>query len=162
MMSVEDVYAKVKIDRLYHIATNGGVTFGGGEPLLYPRLISEFRKICDKDMTIFVETSLNVPWDNILEVADIVDCFHIDIKTMDERIYSDYTGGKLKRVTDNLNKLLTIKDVEQIVVRIPTIQGYTDETSQERSKILLQELGVRKFDLFDYTMPADGKRDQIT
>ena len=38
-MTPEMLYEKVKVDELYFLATGGGVTFGGGEPLLYPDLI---------------------------------------------------------------------------------------------------------------------------
>ena len=33
-LTPSQLYDKVKIDNLYFLATNGGVTFGGGEPLL--------------------------------------------------------------------------------------------------------------------------------
>lgn len=39
----EELYAETRIDELYFIATNGGVTFGGGEPSLHTHFISEFR-----------------------------------------------------------------------------------------------------------------------
>ena len=35
---------ELKRDDIYFSATGGGVTFGGGEPLLYPSFINEFRK----------------------------------------------------------------------------------------------------------------------
>ena len=35
----DDVYDMVAIDELYYLATEGGVTFGGGEPLLYSDFI---------------------------------------------------------------------------------------------------------------------------
>ena len=35
-LTAAELYERVKLDELYFLATNGGVTFGGGEPLLYP------------------------------------------------------------------------------------------------------------------------------
>lgn len=43
--SPEELYAETRIDELYFMATNGGVTFGGGEPCLRPRFIREFREL---------------------------------------------------------------------------------------------------------------------
>ena len=42
----EELYAETSIDNLYFLATHGGVTFGGGEPCLYPKFICDFRKLC--------------------------------------------------------------------------------------------------------------------
>lgn len=36
--SPETLYEEVRADELYFLATGGGITFGGGEPLLYPDL----------------------------------------------------------------------------------------------------------------------------
>ena len=42
----EELYNHVKQDDLYFRATGGGVTFGGGEPLLSCKEILHFHKIC--------------------------------------------------------------------------------------------------------------------
>lgn len=44
--SPEELYAETRIDELYFIATNGGITFGGGEPCLRFDFIREFRALC--------------------------------------------------------------------------------------------------------------------
>ena len=148
-LTSREVFERVQIDRLYMLATNGGVTFGGGEPLLYPNLIKEFKDLWDPNLTIDVETSLHVEYENIELVADVVDWLYVDIKTMDETIYNAYTGGELSLVIDNLKKVLKRKQ-EGIVVRIPEIPGYTDNNSQTQSQKVLRRLGVKYFDLFKY------------
>ena len=40
--SVEKLIDEVRIDQLYFLATGGGITFGGGEPLLNSAYIKEF------------------------------------------------------------------------------------------------------------------------
>ena len=57
----EELYERVKIDDLYFVATRGGVTFGGGEPLLQTDFIESFRSLCGDRWRIYAETSLNVP-----------------------------------------------------------------------------------------------------
>ena len=47
-LSPQELYDRVKIDNLYFLATNGGITFGGGEPGLYADYIKEFKSICHK------------------------------------------------------------------------------------------------------------------
>lgn len=150
MMSAEDVYSCICIDRPYILATNGGITFGGGEPLLYPELINEFRRICDSDMTLYVETSLHVPWGNIEEIVDSVDRFYVDIKSMNPEVYHEYTGGDLNITKKNLSMLIQVKGADAVVVRVPEISGFVDQKKQQDSKNLLMKMGVRRFDLFKY------------
>ena len=40
--SLEELYDEIKIDDIYFQATNGGITFGGGEPVLYAEFIANF------------------------------------------------------------------------------------------------------------------------
>ena len=73
-----ELYNRVKQDRLYFLATGGGVTFGGGEPLLYPGFIAEFRNICGGEWKICAETSLAVPAENVKRAAGVIDRFFVD------------------------------------------------------------------------------------
>lgn len=150
MLSATELYEKIIIDRLYILATNGGITFGGGEPLLYPELVKEIRSICEPEMTIYLETSLNVEWENIKSVIDSVDCFYVDIKSMDGQIYKDYTEGNLDVSVTNLKKLIAAKGAEHIVVRIPEIPGFVSKEKQRQAKEILCDMGVIKFNLFKY------------
>jgi len=150
MVTAEEVYSKISIDRPYILATNGGITFGGGEPLLYPELINEFRRICDSDMTLYVETSLHVPWGNIEEIVDSVDRFYVDIKSMNPEVYHEYTGGDLSIPKQNLSKLIQVKKPDAVVVRVPEISGFVEQKNQQESKDLLMKIGIRRFDLFKY------------
>lgn len=150
MMTAEEVYSKICIDRPYILATNGGITFGGGEPLLYPELINEFRTICEPEMNICVETSLHVPWNNIDKITDAVDVFYVDIKSLNPKIYREYTGDELELSYLNLKKLLEVKQADSIIVRIPLISGFVDKKQQIETKNLLYKMGIRHFDLFEY------------
>ena len=59
------LYEEVRKDELYFLASCGGVTFGGGEPLLQSEFIRQFRQLCGPEWRITVETSLNVPQQNV-------------------------------------------------------------------------------------------------
>ena len=157
MMTSEALYKRICIDRPYILASGGGLTFGGGEPMEYPALINEIRAICEPEMTINVETSLNVEWSKIEEALDAISLFYVDIKAADPEIYRRYTGGELEPVMENLKKLLERKAPEEIVVRIPRIEGFTDREQQEEAKHILQEMGIRRVNLFDYRVIKGNK-----
>ena len=150
MLTPRQLYEKVRIDELYFLATGGGVTFGGGEPLLYSDFLQEFRGICEKDWHLCAETALNVPWENVAKAADCIDHFYIDCKDTNPDIYRRYTGQDNARMLDNLRRLLEIADPERITVRVPLIPGFNTEEDQIRSRELLQTMGVVNFDLFTY------------
>ena len=150
MLTPRELYEKVCIDELYFLATGGGVTFGGGEPLLYSDFLLEFRKICGPDWHLCAETSLNVPWENVAKAAGCIDHFYIDCKDTDPDIYRRYTGQDNAQMLENLRRLLEIVKPERITVRIPLIPEYNTEEDKIRSRNLLQTMGVVNFDLFTY------------
>ena len=150
-----ELYEKVKVDGLYFVATGGGVTFGGGEPLLQAGFIKEFRQLCGQDWHICAETSLNVPWENVELAATAVDLFIIDCKDTDPGIYKAYTGKDNAQMLKNLQKLLELIGPDRIVVRVPLIPEYNTEENRAESKKLLEAMGIQHFDLFAYTK-AEG------
>lgn len=82
----EQLYEEVRQDELYFLATNGGITFGGGEPCLQSDFIYEFRQLCGQEWQLSVETSLNVTQENIEKLVPVVDSYIIDIKDINNTI----------------------------------------------------------------------------
>lgn len=151
-LTPEELYEQVKIDDLYFQATGGGVTFGGGEPLLYPRFIADFRALCPAEWKIRIETSLNVPRENVETVLDSTDEFIVDIKDMSPAIYRSYTGQSNKQVYFNLAYLLACAGPERVLVRVPLIPDNNTEADVDSSLTVLRGMGVDRFDLFRYTV----------
>lgn len=148
--SPEELYAETRIDELYFMATNGGVTFGGGEPCLRPRFIREFRELCGPEWQLNLETSLNVPVANIEALLPVVNTLIIDIKDMNPDIYRRYTGESNDLVLDNLRLLAAAGRQHDCIVRIPLIPGYNTDSDREASRQALEVLGFSRFDLFTY------------
>ncbi len=146
----ESLYEEVKIDQLYFLATGGGITFGGGEPSMYPDFIVRFREICGPEWNLTLETSLNVPADNIRRLSSVVNQFIIDIKETNDEIYRHYTGLSNRRALDNLQELLQEGRADDLIVRLPLIEGYNTQEDIERSTGKLRAMGVEHFDFFTY------------
>ncbi len=148
--SVQQLLKEVEIDSLYFQATNGGITFGGGEPLLYPDFVEQFIDIAPKEWNYWVETSLAIPFENVEKVARKITKFVVDIKSLDEKIYKSYTGKDVDLVYTNLKHLIELIDKEKIWVRVPYIPKFTTRKKQMATVNKLKELGLQAIETFDY------------
>ena len=146
----EILFEEVKIDQLYFLATHGGVTFGGGEPLLQVEFIKAFRELCGPQWQILAETSLNVPFENVQAIDPILDGYIVDIKDMNPEIYQTYTGKDNAIVLTNLEWLLKHGDPNRIIVRVPHIPEFNTDEDVEKSKEHLTAMGVKNIDEFNY------------
>ena len=150
--TVEELIDEVRIDQLYFLATGGGVTFGGGEPLLHSAFIKAFCEQCPKEWRISIESSLNVPRKNVEDVLPFVKEWIIDIKDMNPEIYKAYSGISNERVIDNLKWIASEHPemLSSITIRIPHIPNYNTDDDRNKSQALLETLGYTKFDRFEY------------
>ncbi len=146
----ETLFEEVKIDQLYFLATRGGVTFGGGEPLLQTEFIKEFRALCGNQWKLLVETSLNVAPEMVQTADPVLDGYIVDIKDMNPEIYKTYTGKNNALVFENLEWLLHHGDPSRIVVRVPHIPDYNTDLDVAKSMGQLKAMGVTNFDEFQY------------
>lgn len=153
----EGLYDELRKDELYFLATGGGVTFGGGEPLLRHGFIRRFREICGKDWKINLETSLNVPEEYLEDVIPVTDSYIVDVKDMNPEIYSSYTGKDNSKVLRNLSILAERGLAGKCVIRVPEIQGHNTPEDVRRSVEMVQRLGFENIDLFKYDIDY-GKR----
>ncbi|GAB6960282.1 radical SAM protein [Prevotella aurantiaca JCM 15754] len=145
-----ELYSEVEIDDLYFMATGGGICFGGGEPLLRSKFIVEFAKIMNPEWNIVLETSLNVPLEQLKIVAPLVNEFVVDVKDMDEPIYKAYTMQNNNMVVSNLKWLAENRYTDKTIVRLPLIPYYNTDSTQEKSRKQLERMGFYRFDIFEY------------
>ena len=146
----ETLFEEVKIDQLYFLATKGGITFGGGEPLSQVEFIKEFRGLCGLQWQILAETSLNVPFENVKTLDAVLDGYIVDIKDMNPDIYQAYTGKDNAIVLANLEWLLKNGDSNRIIVRVPHIPEFNTDEDVMRSMEQLKKMGVKHIDEFNY------------
>ena len=154
-MLPEEVMDELRKDELYYLATKGGVTFGGGEPLLNSQYIKDILELDAKSWNVTVETSLNVPRKHLKLLLPYINEYIVDIKDMNPNIYKNYTWSNNKQVIDNLKWLIKKGMAERIVCRIPLIPNYNTTLAQENSKKELLEMGITRFDIFNYIVDND-------
>ena len=153
LLTAKELYEKVRLDELYFLATGGGITFGGGEPLLRSAFLEEFRGFCPQEWHLCAETSLAVPWENVRQAARCIDMFYVDVKDTNPEIYRSYTGRDNTLALGNLKRLLQTVGPRRITVRLPLIPQYNTPADRQRSRQLLSEMGITLFDEFTYRLP---------
>ena len=145
-----ELYSEVEIDDLYFMATGGGICFGGGEPLLRSDFIKAFAEIMNPEWKLTIETSLNVPLENVKAIASLVQMWYVDIKDMNPEIYKAYGRKENKQVVSNLQWLAANGYADKVIIRLPLIPEYNTDEDRQRSQQQLEEMGFTNFDKFNY------------
>ena len=145
-----ELYSEVEIDDLYFMATGGGICFGGGEPLLRSDFIKAFAEIMNPEWKLTIETSLNVPLENVKAIASLVQMWYVDIKDMNPNIYKAYGCKENKQVISNLQWLAANGYADKVIIRLPLIPEYNTDEDRQQSQQQLEEMGFTNFDKFNY------------
>lgn len=156
----EEVYDIVAVDELYYRATGGGVTFGGGEPLMYSDFIIEVLEIGAKKWNVTIETSLNVPYNQIGMLLPYVNEIIVDVKDINPKIYQAYTHSSNFYVIENLRHLVDCGFEDKVTLRVPLIEGYNNKCDTKKSMLYLEDMGYSRFDLFTYKTDVGHERER--
>lgn len=158
-ITVEELYDRVKAHNLYYLATGGGLTFGGGEPLLQCDFLECFFQTYQTGWKYNLETSLAAPWENVEKLIPYIDYYIVDCKSMNASTYQAYTGCSGQLMRENLQLLLKRVGADKIKVRIPFIPQYNTREKQEKSKEMLLAMGLTNIECFSYVLREFHKKN---
>ncbi len=151
-MSPQKLADAVMIDYCYFVASGGGVTLGGGEPLLYAEEICELKTILPNGVNVNMETSLNADSSKLDCVLGYADSMIIDVKSLSPGIYEAYTGVKPDRMRRNLDVVCRNGLQWKCKIRIPHIPGFTSDEDIERTKTAIGQMGFDNVEVFQYVI----------
>ncbi len=138
---VDELFDVITADRIYFDATGGGVTFSGGECMLYPDFLTGIAKKCkEAGISVAIDTAGHVPFSSFETVLPYTDLFLYDIKCLDSELHRKGTGVGNHLILANLQALLA-RD-KRIVVRIPVIPGFNDGQELVRIKEYCKTYGL--------------------
>ena len=149
--TAEELYGKVSIDRLYFDATGGGITFGGGEPLLQAEFIRGFIEYTRKQgekWRFSLETCASVHNDKLALLDSLIDEYIVDIKDMNAHIYKSYTGQGIELLYSSLGHLANFP--EKVRIKIPLIEGFNTASDVDASESVLRGMGFVTFERLTY------------
>jgi pyruvate formate lyase activating enzyme len=126
--TVDELFTEIQKDTHYFIASGGGVTFSGGEPLSQAEFLLQIIPILkSRGVHLAIETSGYADMETYRSVIAEMDFVYQDLKLLDEVEFRRWTGGDLKIVLDNISWLR--KSGVPFVFRVPLIPGVNDSES---------------------------------
>jgi pyruvate formate lyase activating enzyme len=137
-------------------ASEGGVTFSGGEPLAQAAFVADVvRKT--QGLHITLDTSGFGSAADFLLLASVCNLVLFDLKVMNPTLHRRFTGQDVKPILQNLDVLATLP--ASCVIRVPLIPGVTDTRDNlaaiaERVRRMPNLIRV---DLLPYHRTAGGK-----
>lgn len=114
-------------DKAFYDVSGGGVTFSGGEPLLFPRYVGRLAKRLQQlDISVTIETCGYFDYRRFAHfVAPYIDEIYFDIKLINSVEHLHYTGKRNALILTNLSRLVNETRIS-IIPRTPLIPGITD------------------------------------
>ena len=159
-ITLNNLYEEIIKDKIYY--ENGGVTFSGGEPLLWIKELEPLLiKLKKERINICFETSLYIPVDNLKLAIKYADFIITDLKILDKDLVSSVLKNNLDLYLKNIEYLFKNYDNTKIVIRIPVSNEYVLSNIEEYKKIIkkynpsrveifkLHNLGEKKYKLLN-------------
>ncbi len=171
-MTSDEVFDKVRRDKMFYDSSGGGVTVSGGEPLIHIDFVRElFKKCKEAGISTCAETCGMVPVQSIETIAPYTDEFYYDIKSIDNETHRKYTGADNTQILANARRLAEMG--ANVLFRQPFIPGVNTQDEQIAAtsgfikslpgnyKLQLMpyhRMGVSKYEALDmpYTMEEIG------
>ncbi len=131
--TVDGLMEILERDEPYYLNSGGGITFSGGEPLLYPDFIKECsEKIHERGWTVLIETCGHIPLRNLETAAPAADIIYCDYKQCSPEKHRLFTGQDNRRILENI-QWLDDNYKGELILRYPYIPGCNDQKEEIES-----------------------------
>ena len=161
-MTPREVLEDILIDRDFCVESGGGVTFSGGEVLLQAEGAAELAAMLRQAETgtLFVDTAGCVEYAAVERLNPYTDAYLFDYKTASEEKYRTVIGGSLRRVEENIRRLM--EDGKTVRIRIPLIPGFnTADGEVDAICSALARLNVTEAELLPFHRLGSGKYEAL-
>ena len=126
-MKIAEILDIVAADEGFHFRSGGGVTVGGGEPMMQADFVGKLLRACrHQGIDTAVETAGYGGWDQLEKICRHANRVFYDVKSMDAEKHMAFTGVSNGQILENLSRLSSRCPEIPIVARTPVIPGFND------------------------------------
>lgn len=160
--TVEELMEVLRRDRSFW-SGDGGVTFGGGDPLIQGEFLLQALHACRlEQIHIAVETEAYAQEELFLKVMEQIDFAFVDVKLMDTNAHKAQTGVGNERILHNLRALKRSGWNRRIILRTPVIPGYNDSFENARATAdFMKANGYFEINLLPFHRLGTSKWEQL-
>lgn len=161
-VTVEQLYDLIARDQVYFDATNGGITFSGGEPLSQANFIVNFMTEYGHLFNCNIETSLFASYETIEKVIPYMNEWYVDFKVFDETQHMEFTNVSNDVIKRNLAQLAKVVSTEKIIITYPIITGLNDSVDNVEQMIsYMKAHGLHRIELHPYRKNREKKTERL-
>lgn len=160
-MSADEVIEALRKDKIFY-KDGGGVTFSGGEPLLWHSFLKEILPMCKKEgLHVCIDTTLEVPWEQLAKIAQWTDLFLADCKILSAEMAKQYMGRAYQYMPGNLRRLSERKI--PVILRVPVAKGVNDtpQEAEARKKLTEGMKNIIRIDTFSVSSHGRSKYEAL-
>ena len=160
--TVDELMDVIQRDRIFW-DSDGGVTFGGGDPMVQWEFLIEALKACKaRQIHTAIETEGYADTEVFLKVMEYIDFAFVDIKHMNSLKHEEKTGVRNERILENLRALKKSGWNRRIILRTPVIPGFNDDEENARNTIaFMKENGYFEINLLPFHRMGTSKWEQL-
>ncbi len=161
LYTIDALVDELKKDKVFYDASGGGVTFSGGDPLMYPEFIRcAAEKLKENQIHVALETAGYAQWEVFESLLGVIDLVLLDIKFFDPQAHKKYTGISNKIILDNAQKLSAAH--MPLVLRFIYIPGINDgKDLMDRIAFAIKLKNVKQIDILKYHKLGIGKYNKL-
>lgn len=158
--SQEELLEILLRDRHFFSASDGGVTFSGGEPTLWMDYVSALlQALKGEDISTAIQTCGFFDYDAFSRKAlPYLDLIFFDLKLINATEHKKYTGQDNAAILENFRRL-TKEAGHRLLPRVPLVPGITATSANLRAiASFLADLGHTRCELLSYNPAGIEKR----
>jgi pyruvate formate lyase activating enzyme len=162
LMNVDEIISVVLKDKKYYDDSGGGITISGGEAFMqFNGLISLLSNCKKEGLHTVIETCGQFTFDQLYQAVEYIDLFLFDIKHVDGKKHTEWTGVDNSVILKNLNYIKKYWP-DKIQVRVPVIPGFNhDITSMKSIFDMLILSGFKSVQLLPYHTLGTSKYNHL-
>jgi pyruvate formate lyase activating enzyme len=166
--TVQQLFDIAKRDMPFYESSGGGVTLGGGDPLLQNEAAVELLAMCKNNgINTAIETAGNYPWEYLENAVPYCDTIHFDLKGWDAETCRKHTGADTHQVIGNLRRLngliASMKNKPRLIVRTVILPdyNYTTEDYRHMAGLLTGLSSVDRVEVLPFHNYGQNKYNQL-